>query len=68
MVANCVPNLATSVSKQFIEFGGSFVNQLKAPPLKEVGNTRHRTASSDVYRLMCVVNASMCSSGSVVPS
>jgi len=32
LVANYVPNLATSVLKQSIEFGGSFVNQLKALP------------------------------------
>ena len=45
-------NLATSVSKQSTEFGGSLVNQLKAHPFSEVGKTRHRTASSVVYMLM----------------
>jgi len=48
LVANWTSNLATSVSKQSIEFGGSFENQLKASPFKEVGNTQHRTASSAV--------------------
>jgi len=34
------------------ELGGSFVNQLKAPPFREVGKTRYRTASSVVYKLV----------------
>jgi len=44
------------------------VNQLKAPPFNEVGNTRHRTVLSEVYKLICVVYTFMCSLGSVVPS
>ena len=65
LVANWTSNLATSISKQSTEFGGSFMNQLKAPPFKEVGKTQHKTA---LYKLIWVVYTSMCSSGSVVPS
>ena len=63
LVANCVPNLDTKVSKQSMEVGGSLVNQLKAPPFSEVGNTQHRTTMSKVYKLMWIVYTSICSSG-----
>lgn len=68
LVANYVSNLDISVMKLSMEKGGSFLNQLKAPPLRDVGNTRHMTASSVVYRLKCVVYALMCSSRSVMSS
>ena len=68
LVVNRVPNLDTRVSKQSMNFGGSLVNQLKAHPFSEVGNTRHRTVLVEVYKLMCMVYTSMCSLGSVVPS
>ena len=68
LVANCVPNLGTKVSKKSMEFGGSLVNQLKAPSFSKVGNTQHMIALFEVYKLMCVVYTSMCSSGSIVPS
>jgi len=56
------------VSKQSIELGGNRVNQLSAGPFRDVGNTRQRIASSEVYNPAWVVNTSTCSSGSVVPS
>ena len=68
LVANWTSNFAIRVSKQSIEFAGSLVNQLRVLPFREVGKTRQKTASSVVYKLMCVVYASTCSSGSVVPS
>ena len=68
LVANCVSNMDISVAKLSTELGGSFVNQLKAPPFSNVGNTQHRTVSFEVYKLMWVVYASMCSYGSIVPS
>ena len=68
LVVNCIPNLGTRVSKQSMEYRGSLVNQLKAPPFSEVGNTQHWTALFEVYKLMWVVYTSMYSSGSVVPS
>jgi len=67
-VANCALNFMTKVSKQSMESIGSFVNQFRATPFREVGNTRQKRASSAVYRLICVTYASMCLSDSVVPS
>ena len=64
---NYVSNLEISVAKLSTKLGGSFVNQLRFPPFNDVGNTRHKTVSSEVYKFMCIVYASMCSSGSVMP-
>jgi len=44
------------------------VNQLNASSFREVGNTRHKTSSSEVKRLTWVANVSRCSLGSVVSS
>ena len=68
LVANCISNLDINVAQLSVELGGSLVNQLRALPFRDVGNTQQMTASSAVYKLMCVVYASMCSSGSVVLS
>jgi len=54
--------------KSVDEVGESFVNQLRAPPFSDVGNTQHRTASSEVYKLIYIVYTYMCLSGSVVSS
>jgi len=43
-----VSNFATSVAKLSMELGESLVNQLRDAPFKDVGNTRHNTASSEV--------------------
>ena len=51
LVVKCVPNLEAKVSKQLMEFGGSLVNQLKALPFSEVGNTQHSTTLSKVYNV-----------------
>ena len=48
LVANCVSNFATSVAKLSMELGESLVIQLRAAPFKDVGNTRHNMASSEV--------------------
>jgi len=61
-----MPKRVTNVSKQLIELGGNCVNQLSAGPFRDVGNTRQRIASSEVYNPACVVNMSTCSSRSVV--
>ena len=37
--------------KQEIKWGGSRVNQVKAPPFKEVEKNQHITTSSMVYKL-----------------
>ena len=68
LVANWMPKRVTNVSKQSIELGGNRVNQLSAGPFRDVGNTRQRIASSEVYNPTWVVNTSTCSSRSVVPS
>jgi len=68
LVTNCVPNFDTSVLKQSMEFGGSLVSQLKGPSFSEVRNTPHRTAVSEVYKLICMMYTFMCSSRSVVLS
>jgi len=48
LVGNWVSNFATSVTKLSMELGESLVNQLRAAPFKDVGNTQHNTASSEV--------------------
>jgi len=48
LVANWVSNFATSEAKLSMELGESLVNQLRVAPFKDVGNTRHNTASSEV--------------------
>jgi len=63
-----MPKWVTNVSKQSIKLGGNRVNQLRAGPFRDVGNTRQRIASSKVHNPAWVVNTSTCSSGSVVPS
>lgn len=44
------------------------MNQFMAIPFSDVGNTQQRKASSAIYRLTWVTYASICSSGSVLPS
>ena len=39
LVIKCAPNMATKVSKESIDWGGSQVNQLSAAPFREVGKT-----------------------------
>jgi len=68
LMANCMPKRVANVSKQSIELGGNRVNQLSAGPFRDVGKTRQRIASSEVYNPAWVVKTSTCSSGSVVPS
>ena len=51
-----------------MDWAGTRVNQLKAAPLREVGNIRHHSVSSAVCRPTWVRYAFTCSSGSVVPS
>jgi len=48
LVANWVSNFVTRVAKLSMELGESLVNQLRAAPFSDVGNTRYKTASSDV--------------------
>ena len=57
-----------NVSKQSIELGGNRVNQLSVGPFRDVGKTRQRIVSSEVYNPAWVVKTSTCSSGSVVSS
>jgi len=47
-VANYAPNWYDKVSKQSMENGARRVNQLKAAPLRDVGNTLQKMASSKV--------------------
>ena len=68
LVANCMPKRVANVSKQSIELGGNRVNQLSAGPFRDVGKTRQRIASFEVYNPAWVVKTSTCSSKSVVPS
>ena len=68
LVANCMPKRVANVSKQLIELGGNRVNQLSAGPFRDVGKTRQRIASSEVYNPAWVVKMFTCSSGSVVSS
>jgi len=48
LVANWVSNFIMRVAKLSMELGGSLVNQLRAAPFSDVGNTWHNTASSEV--------------------
>ena len=68
LVVNCMPKWVANVSKQSIEMGGNRVNQLSAGPCRDVGKTRQRIASSEVYNPAWVVKMFTCSSGSVVSS
>jgi len=68
LVKNCNLNLEARVWKQSTEFGSKRINQLSASPLRELGNTRQKRASSDVYKPTWVTYISRCSSGSVDPS
>jgi len=68
LVAYYALKCLTRVSKLSMDLGGSPPYQVNAAPLRDIGKTRHRIASSFVYKFAWVRKASRCSSGSVVPS
>jgi len=63
-----MPKWVTHVSKQSIELGVNRVNPFNAGPFKDVGKTRQRIVSSELYNLAWVVNTSTSSSRSVMSS
>ena len=67
LVAYCKLKCSTRVLKLSMDLGGSPSYQVNATPLRDVGKTRHKIASSLVHKFTLVRKASICSSGSVVP-
>ena len=63
----CTINHLTMVLKLSMDLGRSPQYQVNVAPLRDVGKTWHRIASSLVQRFACVRKASRCSFGSVVP-
>ena len=68
LVAYYTLKRSTKVSKLSMDHGGSPSCQVNASSLRGIGETRHKIASSLVYKFVWVRKAYRCSSGSVVPS